>query len=353
MPSAKISEYNVDVYKLKINDGGSIDFTAGDGLTPATTGQFNFYGNLNVVGTQTTIETAELSITDKTISVNVGETGNGVSVGTDATKTAGLIVDRGNLPDAKLLYDEDVLWYDSRQGGTDANKGGWVFKDANNQTIGIFTNFVGTFSNDNLVLLGEGTGVVSVTGTVSYERQLWPYENDAIQGSPNTEDRLMPPVDPDAIPNVQSMKDYVAAYASYNFTDTIESRDTTVSVKDEEITSSPSIALVTVNGSEVARFFETSIEMLLTKIDGNTLTTTELDQNVRLAGDGTLGSVEFGTPALFPVRTEDTPEAPTDGVKIYGGAEADGGTGIFFINQNSTTDELISRNKALLYSIIF
>ena len=350
MSNAKILEHSVDLYKIAINDGGTVEFRAGDGLSPATTGVFNFYGDLNVVGSQTTINTSELAVTDKTITINNGESGNGVSTGPDGTETAGIIVDRGNFPDAKLLYDEDLTWYDSRSGGILGDKGAWAFKDSNNQTIGVFTNFVGTFGDDDLVLLGQGTGVVSVTGTVSYEEQLWPYDNGVIAPNVNLPDRLSAPLDDDSIPNVKAVKDYVKAYNTYNFTDTIESADTTVSVKDQEETSSQSLALITVDGSEVARFYQSSIELLEVGISTNTITTINQNANIRLAGDGT-GSVEFGTPAVFPITTDPLP--PTDGVKIYGKAEADGGTGIFFINQNSTTDEIISRNKALLYSIIF
>ena len=71
-----------------------------------------------------------------------------------------------------------------------------------------------------------------------------------------------------------------------------------------------------------------------------------------------LGDVQVLTPMLFPkltdpalTDTEATP--PTDGTKIYAKDEADGGTGLYFINELGTQDELISRNKALLYSIIF
>jgi len=38
---------------------------------------------------------------------------------------------------------------------------------------------------------------------------------------------------------------------------------------------------------------------------------------------------------------------------LYSKTLADGGTGLFFINSDGTADELVSRNKALLYSIIF
>ena len=74
MPGAKFRSHDVDTYKVTINDGGTVSFVAGDGLSPATTGTFNFFGNLNVVGSTTTIETTELAVTDKTITINKDET---------------------------------------------------------------------------------------------------------------------------------------------------------------------------------------------------------------------------------------------------------------------------------------
>ena len=49
----------------------------------------------------------------------------------------------------------------------------------------------------------------------------------------------------------------------------------------------------------------------------------------------------------------DPADPPAEGVTIYSKTLGDGGTGLFFKNQDGTTDEFVSRNKALLYSIIF
>ena len=47
------------------------------------------------------------------------------------------------------------------------------------------------------------------------------------------------------------------------------------------------------------------------------------------------------------------PSIPTNGAKIYTGAQSIGGTGIYFVNQDQTRDELVSRSKSILYGIIF
>jgi len=63
--------------------------------------EFVIHGNLQVTGN--TVSQSNLDVTDNIISVNVGETGNGVTLG-----TAGLSVDRGNLANTALLWNESV-----------------------------------------------------------------------------------------------------------------------------------------------------------------------------------------------------------------------------------------------------
>lgn len=62
---------------------------------------FVVHGNLQVQGN--TVSQSNLDVTDNIISVNVGETGNGVTL-----ETAGLSVDRGGLPNTALLWNESV-----------------------------------------------------------------------------------------------------------------------------------------------------------------------------------------------------------------------------------------------------
>ena len=47
------------------------------------------------------------------------------------------------------------------------------------------------------------------------------------------------------------------------------------------------------------------------------------------------------------------PTAPLEGVKIYSKTEDKGGTGIYFVNKSNTADEIISKNRALIFSMLF
>lgn len=363
----------MDNYKIRINDGGTFDFFAGEGDTPETTGTINIYGNLNVIGEQSSVGSSELLVEDKTITVNDGESGNGVSIGPDGSYTAGLIVDRGNFTNVKILYDEELEWYNSATGLVDPNLGAFVLKAGGTggetgSTIGLYTNFIGTFNSNDLVLLGAGdnTGKVTVTNTVDYEKNIFTYNGDRLAEQPFSPDRLEPIGNPnyddDAIPNIRLMIDYVRDYHLYNFQDEIRSPtqngDTKVVVSDFDVDSSQiSNAKIIIDGSTVAEFYGNVTRFIDLEFANNVIRPRSINGNLELEGNNN-GSVQFNTPALFPkyvdpLPGETDPDAPVDGVKIYSKAEADGGTGLFFINENSTQDELISRNKALLYSIIF
>lgn len=366
MASSKLVNHGVDLYRLAINDGGIIEFFAGDGDTPATTGTINIYGNLNVIGESSSVGSTELVVDDNTITVNNGETGNGITL-----KTAGIIVDRGNFPDANFLYDEDLNWFDSQIGISDSNAGAFVLRTGGTSgytgdLVGLFTNFIGTFNDADLVFLGDNNlGKVTVKQTSNYETRIWNYAGDGatipehpvIKGQPL---RALS-FDDDTLVNVRGLIDYLDSYLLYNFQDKIVSPtpqgNTQVIAKDFDVTGSASVVEVVIDGSPIASFKTARIEFTNLEFEDNVIRPRSNDDNLILEGD-TSGSVEFGTPAYFPKYVSPLPggtdpSAPDDGVKIYAKAEADGGTGIFFINENSTQDELISRNKALLYSIIF
>jgi len=58
-------------------------------------------GNLTVLGSTTSVETTNSAITDNTLLLNSGETGNGISLG-----SSGIEIERGTLNNASFLYEE-------------------------------------------------------------------------------------------------------------------------------------------------------------------------------------------------------------------------------------------------------
>ena len=74
-------------------------------------------GNLLVGGNTTQISKTELNISDNTITVNKGEIGSGVTLG-----TAGLEVDRGSAANVAILWNESFdKWTITTDGTTFAN----------------------------------------------------------------------------------------------------------------------------------------------------------------------------------------------------------------------------------------
>ena len=47
------------------------------------------------------------------------------------------------------------------------------------------------------------------------------------------------------------------------------------------------------------------------------------------------------------------PSADSGRIKLYSQTQAEGGSGLYFVNTSSTRDELVSKKKALLYSMLF
>ena len=340
----KIQQFDeVTEYKIKIADGGEFLFDTGD-----ATGTLTINGNLNVQGETTTVGSSDLVVSDNTITVNDGESGAGVSL-----NTAGLIVDRGTLANAEFLFDERVNTIDSS--GNDATPGAFLFQDTDGDLRGIHTASIKTKDNQNLYFLGENTtGILSVTGTVDYEKQVFPYTGTEITNNQSNTDRLVNPVDDDIIPNIKSVKDYVRDYHKYNFQDKIAAltdSDTFVVAFDADDPGQPISKIeITIDNQTNAVFKQSSAQFYDITIQENKITSTNTNQDLILEANGS-GVIQTS----FPVEIEKTtdPTAPADGIRLYAKDEADGGTGLFFVNENSTTDELISRNKALLYSIIF
>jgi hypothetical protein len=203
--TTKIERYSVDDYQLVIKPGGVITLNAG------TTGSVVVSGDLTVFGSTTTISSQDLEITDNTIILNKGETGDGVTL-----EYSGIIVDRGTLPDAQFLFDETRVWTDSQNAFTDTT-GAFTFTNAANDLVGIFTNNISTNGNDSLVLLGNGTGLVTVTGTVDYEKQVFNYTGSEITPNASASNNLTYPIDDDALINAKALLDYVDAYHKYNW----------------------------------------------------------------------------------------------------------------------------------------
>ena len=83
---------------ITATDAGGLDFESASGTTFFKDVSIR---NLTVTGTETIIDVDNLAIKDNKIILNSGESGAGISL-----VTGGIIIDRGTLTDADLLFNE-------------------------------------------------------------------------------------------------------------------------------------------------------------------------------------------------------------------------------------------------------
>lgn len=201
-------------YKIKVPSGGTIRLDTG-----VNVGQVFVTGNLNVQGSTTTVNTTNLEIEDNIIVLNRNETGVGVT-----EITAGIEIDRGPILEgnAQFLWDESKSWRDPWSSTT--RNGLWVFKTKSFGTInGILTNSIETEGQD-LALISRGTGSITVSGTLDYERQILNYNTGNFEV-----------LDDDLIPNIKSVVDKIDYQILNKPSDKIRRDDTQVIVYDYNI----------------------------------------------------------------------------------------------------------------------
>ena len=313
-------------YHIKTNDAGSIFLDTGNQI-----GQVYMTGNLVVKGTTTQVDATNLDLKDNIIVLNSGEQGAGVSL-----STAGIEIDRGSKPNTQFVFDETVSWNDPVT--QTIKQGGFKTRDINGGNIGLEVRSISTGGGD-LYLINAGTGVISVSGTNAYENQV---------------------TDDDDIPNKKYVDVQIAAQvAAADFQKIRDGRSsfTQMVVADFETTGLTSVASITVDGVNNVNFYDNRSELHDLRIDGSRISTTTSNADLTLSAPGT-GSVVIDdqlqiltTPS--PDDSAVDPAQPTDGLKIYAKSQGVGKTGLYYVNSNNVRDEIISKNRSLLLSMIF
>lgn len=315
-----------DDYIIKVTPGGTITLDTGP-----VQGNVVFTGNITVGGSQTIVNSTNLDVQDNIITVNYGEAGSGITLG-----TAGLRIDRGTASDGAFVWDESFSWTDPV---TDTLvNGGFVFKNIANTLIGIRTVAVDSNGGD-LYLINSGSGVISVTGTNNYEGNV---------------------TDDDHIPNKKYVDDEIVTALTSTFQRRIEEGTNSksfVEVRDQEISGVQSVINLELDAVNIGKIFSDRVELQDIRIADNMIETTTSDQDLILSAPGT-GGVKVldnmtltSTPAIDDALTD--PAGPADGLKMYVKTPETGGTGLFFKHANSTTGEIMSRKNALLLSMLF
>lgn len=326
-------------YNIKTAESGQITLDTGPGV-----GTVRVTGNLLVEGEQLTVSANNLNIKDNIIILNDGETGAGVTL-----RYAGIQIDRGSETEANLLFDETDNTWNFVYGTT----GTYNYTDTSLRLSAILTS--ATTDAGDLTLIGTGAGVVKVFGTINYEDQVThdddlpnkKYVDDAIQNNPTFQivsDTAGGQLSSSRV--IVSDKDqsgslaYLSSATGY---DTGPGNESAVTV--------------IVDGELSAQFFSNRIELGTLEFSDTDITTkegiTNENINVRTQGTGKL-STNYAL-QLDQIGIE--PAYVPSSTVIYAAPLSLGTSGVFFVNDSAEerhrSGELISKNKALLFSMIF
>ncbi len=339
-------------YNIKTPDGSKIVLDVG-------TGDVRVVGNLVVDGEFLNVSVTDLDVQDNIITLNSGEAGSGVTL-----DYSGIQIDRGSLTDVQFLWNENISIPNYRSADPTAAVGGWQIVSGTYPTFS-FTNSrlkvkeivtdSGTDSG-HLMLIGTGTGVVHVQGTDDYEDQVISFGDDAL-------------------PNKKYVDDAILNNPTFQIR-APESQDTRVIISDKEVTAGEpgstgylssqtgyssygsSAVTVIVDNALNTQFYSNRTEILGLEINNAYEITTKdgiTNENIKIRTQGT-GKLE--TNYAFQLERQAAAPAYVSGsTLIYAKSPDLGESGVWFVNDSATTTkrngELISKNKALVFSMIF
>lgn len=340
-------------YNIRAGDGAKITLDTGP---VASGGSVRVTGNLVVEGDTFNISTTNLTIEDNIISLNTGEVGPGVSL-----VYSGIEIERGNTSstspqnNASFLYDESTDSWILAHGSA---PGPFNFDASSLRLKQILTN--STTDSGDLTLIGTGTGVIKVFGTVNYEDQV-------------THD--------DDIPNKKFVDDAILNNPTFQIV-APQSQDTKVVIADKEITpntsgTAGSLAYFTattthstygesavsiiVDNALVGQFYTNRFETGDLEIGGgadrNEITSRAsiTNENIYIRTQGT-GKLQTNYAMQFE-KIGTVPSYVSDNVLLYAATPGIGTSGVYFVNDSAEVvkqnGELISKNKALVFSMLF
>ena len=318
-------------YKVSVQTGGTIYLDTG-----LDSGTVEISGDLVIRGDTTTVNTTQMVIEDRVITLNNGDDAAAGIQGTD--NFAGIEINRGSLPDAYFGYDEDVTGFIAYTGSGTA-------------LSSIATDKIDSRSAS--LTLDSGSSTINVNATTDYEQKVFSYTGTTLTGYDASK--------ADVIPNTKAVVDYVA----YNFANVFLSQigdgdvtKTSIVASDFENSGVNSKITFAIDGNTVGTVYGDSWDFDKVRITGTVIETTDTgadDLVLRANGTGAVRIDDMLHINSTPSDDDDTliPNVPTEGIKLYVNNQSHGKTGIYFVNAESNRDELVSKNRALLFGMLF
>lgn len=358
----KVSESN---YRVQVQAGGIITLDTGvdNGIVIVT-------GDLRVMGTTTTIDTTNLTIEDNVILLNKGEGGQGITEGTSGIRIQRSIANpllpgSGGTdplyPDAELFFDESLTHWDQTAGAGRGNGTGGASID-------------GTFvlqTSDGVLSSLKVAGIVAPEDLdLTFDLRDKPYALRIANADPTAyASRVfvglnVTTVNDNLIPNRKFITQYVAAsgltpgvadvdkiYKTNGLAPVaggvIQTQITASLTKLEFLVRSGSPSALNVRAEiNSAGLFVDNVNSFLNTVQ------TKPGSAATLLLKGDSQNVEVDS--YFNLTNQiTTPLAQSGRNKIFSRAvTGPGKTGLFFTN-TTTADELVAKNRALLFSMLF
>lgn len=312
-------------YRVKVQNGGTITLDTG-----AEQGLVVITGDLTVLGNSTSIDTTNMVVQDNILVINreVDADGNPITHTGITLGQAGIEIDRGTLTNAQLLFDEDVQHYDPL---TDTNKDGtFIFKTKDGALSGLQVAAISASTSTDLTFdLQNTTNMLKIVNVTAYGSRV---------------------VDDNHIPNKKYIDDYVASgivvpgmadvdriYYSFGGVEKAKVQATVSNIQFK-------IAL-----NLRAQITSTGLDVDNINLFGHTITSSGGNNLILTA---TNNNVEVN--AILNLDDQSGTITGTSGTnRIYSKSiVGPGKSGIFFAN-TTTTDELVAKDRALLFSMLF
>jgi hypothetical protein len=337
-------------YNIKTEEGARITLDTGPNV-----GSVRVTGDLLVEGATVYVAATNLDIEDNIIVLNKGETGAGVTL-----DYSGIQIDRGTLGATSFIWSENIT---IPAGSGSTNAGGWQlvsgtdgvysFSDSRLKLKEIITE--DTIDGGNLLLIGQGTGVVNVAGTDTYEARVIEFGDDAIPNKKYGDDTIqnnptfqvvsdnsrVTVSDKDRLPNIAAQPGslaYLTATTGFS-------------------TGGESAVSVIVDAALNTQFYPNRTEMFDLEFTESEITTKSgiTNQNILIRAQGT-GKLQTN----YAVQLDSiagTPAYVIDATILYSATPSIGTTGVWYVNPSAEarlqSGELINKNKALVFSMIF
>ena len=287
-----------------LTTSGDYTIDAGTNDIKLTASDVTITGNLAVTGATTTITTTNTAITDNVIVLNKDEAGAGVTAG-----TAGIEIERGSVDNASVIWNETTDKFNLKVGASLAALEALSITASGGITMGAVT-VTAILDEDNMA---SDSAVALAT-----QQSIKAYVGSQVGGAAGGSD--------------QQVQYNNSGGFGGNSAFTFNSGTGEVSV-----TGKISVDNIVINGNEISS----------TNTNGDlTLNTPGGTGEITLAK-----AAEVGIQLNFVDQGSD-PSVTASKNKVYSKAPSGGGTGLYFVN-NTTSGEMISKSKAIAFSLVF